>query len=86
MGSAVPSERPNTQSVFFKSTTERFENVDFKNPNIRILKTSKNKRQAGKLSSAGAGSSSMLSGESTRVGTAAENQVSYLTKGPYWTR
>jgi hypothetical protein len=28
----------------------------------------------------------MLSKDSTRAGTAAENQVSYLTKGPYWTR
>jgi hypothetical protein len=77
----VNSERPTTttQTHFFKSTTERFENVDSKNPNIRILKANKNKRVQGLSTkppgSAGAGS---LASDSTRVGTAAENIVSYL--------
>lgn len=44
--SAGASERPNTTSVFFKSTTERFENVDMQNPTIRILKN-KAKKVAG---------------------------------------
>lgn len=85
------SERPNTQSVFFKSTTDRFENVDFKNPNIRILKA-KNKKSLvtaqSKLGpqSAGGPPSSMMSNDSTRAGTAIEGIVSYLNKGPQWTK
>lgn len=78
-------ERPHTQSVFFKSTTDRFEKVDFKNPNIRILRA-KNKKALGKTSTAPTGATSMLSGESTRVGTAAENQITYLNQGPNWTK
>lgn len=84
--SAGASERPHTQSVFFKSTTERFENVDMQNPTIRILKN-KAKKVAGQGKLVGhTPSGSMMSGDSTRVGTAAENVVSYLNKGPDWTR
>lgn len=31
------SDRPMTQSVFFKSTTERFAKIDAINPNIHII-------------------------------------------------
>lgn len=39
LGSAMPvdQERPMSQSVFFKSTTDRFAKIDTANPNIRIL-------------------------------------------------
>lgn len=85
------SERPNTQSVYFKSTTDRFENVAPHNPNIRILKASQKAKKimqtaASKNGSAGTPGSTMMSNDTTRLGTAAEGIVSYLNKGPQWTR
>lgn len=83
-------DRPNTQSVFFKSTTDRFENVDFKNPTIRILKNNlKGKRVAPattKNPNSTGPQSNMISNESTRVGTAAEGLVTCINKAPQWTK
>ncbi len=39
-------ERPNTQSVYFKSNTDRFTRFDNANPNIRILTGGGGKRTA----------------------------------------
>jgi len=33
----LDEKRPMSQSVFFKSTTDRFVKIDDKNPNIRII-------------------------------------------------
>ncbi len=54
---------------------------------MRILKPKGKKHisSANKLV-APSGPSSMISNDSTRVGTAAENIVSYLGKGPLWTK
>ena len=38
-------ERPNTSSVFFKSSTDRFCKIDGQNPNIRILDKSTGPRK-----------------------------------------
>ena len=74
--------------MFFKSTTDRFEKIDSKNPNIRILRapirgkrlgTNKTGTQSGPLSS-------MNSNDTTRVGTAIEGMITCLSKGPYWTK
>ena len=57
------------------------------NPNIRILKAKNKKSLANaqsKLSTQGP--TSMASNDSTRAGTAADGMITYLTKGPYWTK
>lgn len=77
-------ERPNTQSVFFKSTTERFQKIDSQNPHIRILETAKAKRLHTTGTDFKPASALNISNHSTRVGTG--GVVSYLSKGPDWTR
>ena len=57
-----------------------------KNPNIRILKTKGKKGgipgSTKVASTSGGPPTSMISNDSTRVGTAADNAVTCLTKGP----
>jgi hypothetical protein len=60
------NDRPKTQTVFFKSTTDRFNRIDNANPNIRIVETAHEKKR--NMSSAGPGGIN-ISGLSTRHGS-----------------
>jgi len=60
-----------------------------KNPNIRILKASQKSKRIAQNSikpPGSAGQSSLMTNDTTRIGTAAEGMITYLNKGPQWTR
>lgn len=83
LGRVEEYPNPKAQNVFFKSTTDRFIKIDNKNPNIRIV-DSANPQRKGSLTNK---SALNISGVSTRIGTqGSAGVVSYLHKGPNWTR